>query len=169
MGTTGGQRMTRRCAIAGCNSPHEARGMCSKHYQRIKKRGELQLRVRPTGCLFVGCDQPHHAQGLCHCHYQWATRPLNAKFRHQTCAHDTCVRAPKRGYDFCQKHGVYRLPNTYSRHQAFLEEVNYFRDCGYTEPVIARRLGYTKFDSYQQYLRRAERNVQRRQQHQEVA
>ena len=27
------------CTIAGCNKPHEARGMCSMHYQRFRKSG----------------------------------------------------------------------------------------------------------------------------------
>lgn len=159
---------SRTCCVAGCNSPHEARSMCSKHYQRVKKRGELKPKVIPIGCYFVGCPRPHHAQGLCRDHYRWATRPLDTKYRHETCAHNGCVRAPRRAYNFCAKHALARLPSTYSKHRAFLEEVDYFRDCGYTEPVIAKRLGYTKFDSYQQYLRRAERNIQRHQQ-QEVA
>jgi hypothetical protein len=32
--------MMRRCSIEGCNRPHEARGWCSKHYQRWLRTGE---------------------------------------------------------------------------------------------------------------------------------
>lgn len=34
---------SRACSVDGCESPHLARGLCQKHYQRMKKFGSVEL------------------------------------------------------------------------------------------------------------------------------
>lgn len=37
------------CTVEGCSNPHAAKGMCRKHYYRVRQNGDLQLRYRPDG------------------------------------------------------------------------------------------------------------------------
>lgn len=59
------------CSIDGCSKPHLARGLCNKHYIRLRKHGDplagidrlpwpenllSRLAVTPSGCVeFTGC------------------------------------------------------------------------------------------------------------------
>lgn len=40
--------MNTKCAIEGCESPRRARGLCNKHYLRLRSRGALPLLSRTT-------------------------------------------------------------------------------------------------------------------------
>ena len=63
------------CSIDGCESPHLARGWCSKHYKRWQVHGDpLAPRVIPPSpgrniCTVDGCDQFVNGRGLCGKHY----------------------------------------------------------------------------------------------------
>lgn len=67
---------TRRlCSIQGCKEPHDANGMCAKHWQRQYVHGD-PLHVPFSGalknsltCIFPGCKRAYAAKGYCKRHY----------------------------------------------------------------------------------------------------
>jgi len=50
------------CTADDCARPHAARGLCSMHYARWKRRGGGQL------CSVEGCGRGVHGRGLCSMH-----------------------------------------------------------------------------------------------------
>ena len=52
------------CKITGCESPHEAKGYCSKHYVKFKYASGGG---RP--CKLPECKKTHYAKGFCRYHY----------------------------------------------------------------------------------------------------
>lgn len=103
------------CSVDNCNKPVFCRGICSFHYQKFRKSGELQLSRRPNGiknltCEVEGCDKPQHAKGLCSNHYMLKRqygrthtiiRPRNQK--PYTCKVEGCNR-PGFAKGLCGKH-----------------------------------------------------------------
>lgn len=70
--------MTRPCSVAGCQSTHYARGLCLRHYHRLRNGTPLDAPPKPpprTGCLIEGCARPHEARGYCKYHYEKLARP----------------------------------------------------------------------------------------------
>lgn len=51
------------CTVEGCDRPHKALGMCSRHY-----REDLARRKGP--CTVDGCDHLQQARGWCQGHYE---------------------------------------------------------------------------------------------------
>lgn len=39
----------RKCSVEGCDKRYLAKGLCSKHYQRLAKRGDLEVSTAPDG------------------------------------------------------------------------------------------------------------------------
>ncbi len=92
------------CSEPDCNLPARARGLCSKHYQRLRyaekraselgepppktlseaKANRLNKPVRKTSkrgggtCSKEGCDRPNYAKGLCGKHFmEWVRSKKN--------------------------------------------------------------------------------------------
>lgn len=65
--------MDRTCRSAACDRPALRRGLCSGHYQRLRKGQPIDTPLRPSmvaeGCSEPGCDKPHEARGWCKSHY----------------------------------------------------------------------------------------------------
>jgi 5-methylcytosine-specific restriction endonuclease McrA len=67
-------RSARPCAVAGCGGltgvPGTARGLCSKHYTRYMRYGDLERgkRSKYSGCAVVGCERPVWSGGYCAMH-----------------------------------------------------------------------------------------------------
>jgi hypothetical protein len=106
----------RLCSTTGCDRPHYARGMCTKHYQswRLDHLGEMQPRY-PKVCAVAHCERPSRQRGWCTKHYaRWQKHgdPL------------TLTRRPwgtgtlSRGYMRRSKNGV-----TVLEHRRVYEEV----------------------------------------------
>lgn len=60
------------CSVEGCGNKVQARGMCSKHYARVRRNGTTDTVFRQTGlhaCSIEGCNRLVEALGLCHMHY----------------------------------------------------------------------------------------------------
>jgi hypothetical protein len=60
------------CSVDGCESFCVGRGLCRKHYSRLRRKGSTDD-VRKNGgrvCTVDGCDKPRVGQGLCDNHYR---------------------------------------------------------------------------------------------------
>jgi hypothetical protein len=57
------------CSVNDCQAPHYAKGLCTKHYQRVAATGTTDLKIRPTICSVDGCAGKVRGHGLCSKHY----------------------------------------------------------------------------------------------------
>jgi hypothetical protein len=48
--------MTRTCDIQDCGGKHDAKGLCKKHYLRLLRNGDTELRQAPNGAGCVTVD-----------------------------------------------------------------------------------------------------------------
>lgn len=71
--------MSRICGVEGCARPIVAKELCSTHYQRLKKRGDLRpdepIGYRPPPkqpdiCSVDGCERVAKALGYCYAHWE---------------------------------------------------------------------------------------------------
>lgn len=109
----------KHCSITGCEGEIKARGLCSKHYLRAKRAGELELHSGPgagrhapecsrTCAGVVVCGKQETARGLCNSCYQVrrkdGTLPLlpivNAG---KACSVDGCKNRAQ-GLGYCGTH-----------------------------------------------------------------
>lgn len=90
--------MTRAtCAADECDRVAGTKGMCDKHYRRVKKYGTTQLPARPSTCSAEDCIKPVRARGLCRSHYtQW----LRSR---STCKHEGCGKV-SHTRELCKRH-----------------------------------------------------------------
>lgn len=69
-----GSAMPRRgpCSIEACDRLTAAKGLCQKHYARLKKHGDPHFtpQPRPSYCEVDECVGKHRARGLCASHYR---------------------------------------------------------------------------------------------------
>lgn len=56
------------CQAPECKNPSRARGYCVKHYQQVKKLGELR-KPFDRRCSVEGCSDKHNSLGFCNRHY----------------------------------------------------------------------------------------------------
>lgn len=58
------------CSVTDCARPHEARGLCTTHYARLRRTGSAELTpFVPKPCSVEDCDRDAKERGLCHRHY----------------------------------------------------------------------------------------------------
>ena len=70
--------VARVCSVEGCGAAHYGRGLCARHYQRMRKGVPLtapfESRDGTQGCNVPNCDRKHSSKGYCRFHYtRWAT------------------------------------------------------------------------------------------------
>lgn len=62
----------RTCSEDGCDGKHVARGLCSKHYQRLRSGSDFVPRPKADPertCSVEGCPSYGHLKGMCMKHY----------------------------------------------------------------------------------------------------
>lgn len=72
-----------------CFSKKRSKGLCYKHYDRLRKHGSIHLpSKRSKKCKFLDCNNPYHASGACKKHYTQSSRVKSTK----QCEVDTCYK-----------------------------------------------------------------------------
>ena len=86
---------TQTCDLDGCNQPHEAKGYCRTHYNRLRRYGDPLkspgLDKQKQTCEVEGCTFSHHARGYCQTHYSRWVKTGNA---HRTVRPLTASKKP---------------------------------------------------------------------------
>jgi len=59
----------RLCTIEGCAGKHKGYGYCDKHYQRLKRHGDVSVYFKKKNCSVDGCVNDYYGNGLCNKHY----------------------------------------------------------------------------------------------------
>lgn len=99
------------CSFPECECPVLALGLCSAHYQQLKKGKELrpiQRFQKFSSCQFPGCPDAVYEYGLCRGHYAQKIlgqelRPKRKLIRVKECLFDSCGEKPfRRG--LCRAH-----------------------------------------------------------------
>lgn len=65
------------CSVEGCGKTVQAKGLCTKHYGRMRRNGTTNTVYRRTDihtCTVPGCTRPIEGRGLCLMHYSRARR-----------------------------------------------------------------------------------------------
>lgn len=97
----------RTCDVPECGRPHQARGMCSRHY------GQWKLTDNPNrvACSIDGCDKVAVKRGWCDMHYQrWSIHGDPATVIVKTrsvCDFETCERYVV-SHGLCEPHNRQR-------------------------------------------------------------
>jgi hypothetical protein len=105
------------CSIDGCTGITCGRGLCSTHYQRLRRRGDPLAplaRRPPCGlaneiCLVEDCTRPAKSLGWCATHYsRWQKhgsleKPVRQRKPRATCSIKGCSE-PVECKDLCNKH-----------------------------------------------------------------
>ena len=64
-----------KCSVEGCEDKARTKGLCNRHYMRVRIHGKPDDPPAPTlSCSVPGCNLPHEASGLCARHYVWSRR-----------------------------------------------------------------------------------------------
>ena len=77
------------CIVEGCGKQATRKNMCHKHYFRIYRNGDLEIRKRPPKpvkyCDIEDCNNKHYSGGLCAKHYRKRRREqgkdLNSSYK----------------------------------------------------------------------------------------
>ncbi len=66
----------RICSIDDCGRAFRARGLCSTHYEQLRRSAEWQrsYQKRPPFCVINKCTKPVHGRSLCLMHYRRSLR-----------------------------------------------------------------------------------------------
>lgn len=108
------------CTVEGCTRVVVARGMCRRHYARVRRTGDpgpagLKRLPDNTTCTVDGCDKPNEANGYCTMH-RWRIRQHGSPGTAEPmkrgrqpappapCTVDGCDRMRNHGSPYCKLH-----------------------------------------------------------------
>jgi hypothetical protein len=136
-----------KCSVEGCNNEAVARGLCSNHWRRWRKHGDVNVNLKPRlpeKCSVPGCDRKAHSrwkggQPLCNMHYLRMMKYNSLEKKEiqledwAVCAVPGCdkpARSPGKG-SLCEMH-YYRLRRTGSLEIIEKQKETQKRSNGYT-------------------------------------
>jgi hypothetical protein len=77
----------------GCSNRHESKGLCHKHYARLRRNGKVELIPKQKRiCSVEGCLEKHDAKGLCKKHYNLQCYNGGSHYRDNKQKHISNVR-----------------------------------------------------------------------------
>ena len=92
------------CSVDGCERDKRRAGLCSSHYSRLQRLGDVQADIpfrnyiEMGACSVEGCEKTRIAKGLCETHY-WRLRNYGSvradvpfQIKNQSCQFPGCVR-----------------------------------------------------------------------------
>jgi hypothetical protein len=96
------------CSEDGCDRPVIARGVCNKHYHRLRSKGPLPpLPLRPVTCSIDGCEKTQTSWGWCQMHYKrwqkYGDPLIGARRVRQSCKTGDCD-TPAYAHGLCPSH-----------------------------------------------------------------
>lgn len=99
--------MRNTCSVDLCDQFVVGRGLCRKHYNRMRNKGDVgDLRKNAAGpCSEDGCEKPRAAWGLCDTHYRRLNPKRRGPIEGRTCTWCGAELAPERRVTamFCSK------------------------------------------------------------------
>ncbi|PTY92931.1 hypothetical protein [Heyndrickxia sporothermodurans] len=116
------------CSVEGCHGKHIARGLCWKHYKRLKRNGDISdpdYANKGKSCSVDGCTDDAKRGGMCIKHYQ-------------------------RFYKYGDPHTL-KDPEDYEERLPYDKEQCIMPGC--KERVDAKELCYKHYHNYQHHLR----------------
>ena len=82
-----------------CFNKKHSKGLCYKHYDRVKAHGSVDLPVKKQRkCKFTDCDNKHFCKGYCSKHFPRKQNKSKVK-----CSVENCNNS-KHGYGLCTTH-----------------------------------------------------------------
>lgn len=105
-----------RCTEAACDGFLLARGLCSRHYQRLVKYGRTTtLPAGPDRCTVDGCERKHSALGYCIGHRERLRKYGDVRA-------DEPLKAPRgKGNGYVNTQGYFILPDGRKEHRVVME------------------------------------------------
>lgn len=100
------------CKYPCCNRPVEGLGYCTKHYQRLKKHGDINYERKKRGKCSL-CENPHYGRNFCKLHYDRFKRYGNPNIKLINDFGDGWIYD---GYHMFEKNGI-----KYKTHRVVME------------------------------------------------
>lgn len=109
------EKITKICSVDGCEEKSCSKGLCSMHYTRLKRHGDLNHTEhkdnwKGMSCFVEGCDRKIKGHGYCHMHLSRFKKhgdpsivKTTQKYDGIKCYADGCERRP-RSNGLCSKH-----------------------------------------------------------------
>ena len=107
------------CKVKGCNQRAVGKGLCNKHYGRMRAHGTLDYPKKKL-CSVEDCKSPANARGLCTVHYNRYRRTGEvtiSEHEKKLCSVEDC-KSPAIGNGLCDMHyqrvkriGTTKLPD----------------------------------------------------------
>lgn len=103
--------MDKGCSVDACDLPVAKKGMCNKHYIRLRRHGDPNVCRKAFApedglCTVEGCELPWLSRGYCKGHYERFMKygdPLGSAPKVTACLVNGCDNAHK-GRGYCVKH-----------------------------------------------------------------
>lgn len=101
------EKIKKICSVDGCDKGIRAKGLCTKHYTRLIRHGDIEkvLYVKNTICIVDGCNTKASCKGYCSKHYQRIRNmgTTESPFNIEMCAFPGCTR-PHKSKGYCTMH-----------------------------------------------------------------
>lgn len=96
----------KKCAVENCAERHHARGLCNKHYRKLKYSERKKLIENTESCLHKDCYLPVHARGYCFSHYLMKYKSKHINKTSKPCSLEGCTNNLYK-HNLCKGHLAY--------------------------------------------------------------